>query len=192
MKKVTLTLCLLLGTWGSTQAPVKPSESQLKTQALVESCQLSSRGSKYCTEIVQHLMKSAKANNIDALILATTAYHESRFSMASSPQMGIMQFTRSTWRGNFGPKGKLLKGLDPWNAAHNILAGGAYLRGHLLASRGSVRGMWLGYNRGHRSTDSKGNYISTSYTRECERTLKRLRTWSLDQIKKYLKSGKEL
>jgi len=162
-----------------------------KVECLVESCQLKSKGLAYCQKITASICQSGKELNVDPLIVAVTAYHESRFSMASRPQMGIMQFTRSTWRSNFGPQGHLLKGLDPKKPEHNIRAGTAYLRGHLLSSRGSVRGMWLKYNQGHAQARN-GAYHSTAYTRQAERTLSRLRTWSLPQLRKYLSSGKEL
>jgi soluble lytic murein transglycosylase-like protein len=161
---------------------LQTAQQQAKIELLVERCQLKSKGLKYCQLVTNCIMRSAQQIKIDPLIVATTAYHESRFSMASSPQMGIMQFTHSTWRGNFGRRGTLIRGLDPKKIEHNILAGTAYLKGHLQAHK-TERGMWLGYN---------GSYRKQAYTAECQRTVKRLRTWDQNKIGQWLTAGKEL
>lgn len=175
-----------------------PPQVRTKIQLLVESQRLKDKGRAYCTQITDYILQASKRADIDPYIIATTGYHESRFVMINIPrrttraQLGIMQFTEATWNSNFGPKGKLLRGLDRNSAKDNILAGAVYLKQNLLATRGDERGMWRRYNEGNVLASRSGGYSPSSYTRECQRTVGRLRTWSAEEVQTYLKSRKEL
>lgn len=176
-------ICLLLTLMLPAVALPTEKEVRSKILMLVKHCQEKKKGTQYCKDIEKFIWDASKLSKIDPYIIAATAYVESKFHMHSSPQIGIMQFTRSTWENNFGPKGNLKKGLNPYEAAHNILAGAIYLEGHRKGSKGNLIDMWSRYNSGQpASRSSKGRKYATRATT----IYKHLKEKSVGEYKKYL------
>jgi hypothetical protein len=97
-----------------------PDEVMDRVQALV-SHELPAANRSHVDRITVSLVLYSRQHKIDPLIAAVTAYKESRFKMSSSPQLGIMQFTRSTWN-QYSRRGLRATVLE-----HNVQAGVDYL-----------------------------------------------------------------
>jgi hypothetical protein len=83
-------------------------------------------GKDYANQVSHWIVGSAAHVDIDPYIVAATAYKESKFVMHTRPQVGIMQFTKSTFNSIYAPKGLKID-----NPRDNILAGADYLAMHL-------------------------------------------------------------
>lgn len=83
------------------------------------------KGESYAKTVAYEICKASAEHRIDPLIPTSVAIIESGFTMVSKPQLGMFQFTRSTWRSLYGVRG--------WKAlslTDNIRAGVDYLARH--------------------------------------------------------------
>jgi len=128
------------------------------------------KGMEYAKKIGKYIVDAAKEFHIDPYMLATTADIESSYDMKSRPQIGIMQFTRSTG------KTYIKMGLNIYEPRDNIRAGACKLSYHYyelnnrnrkLPSRGALPR--LGRNPGRwepshgKMDDSKLRYMWGRY-----------------------------
>lgn len=111
-------LCASLGLGGSLTTP------QQRIANLVQKYQ-PAKGVKYAQTVAYILCKASSEHRIDPMIPTAVAIVESKFHMHSKPQLGIFQFTRSTWRSLYG-----VRGWSAMNLEQNIRAGVDYVARH--------------------------------------------------------------
>ena len=140
------------------------------------------KGQSYADHLAKVICQEAKRYNIDPFIIATTAYIESEFSMASSPCIGIMQVERRTYRASYAKSG-----LKPNDLEDNIRLGAWELADKAknrsqsrvaLASRGDLSRMWGRYN---------GAGPRSSYVRKAHLVYSRLKSKSVTELQTHLK-----
>lgn len=129
------------GTGNST----KVAGTQQRIANLVQKYQ-PAKGAKYAQKVAYVLCKASSEHRIDPMIPTAVAIVESRFQMHSRPQLGIFQFTRSTWRKLYA-----VRGWNAMNLEHNISAGVDYVARHYYSNTvRNARGYyWSAASRGH-------------------------------------------
>ena len=140
------------------------------------------KGQSYADHVANIICQEAKRYNIDPYIIATTAYIESEFSMASRPCIGIMQVERRTYRALYAKSG-----LKPNDLEDNIRLGAWELADKAknrsqsriaLASRGELSRMWGRYN---------GAGPKSSYVRKAHLVYSRIKNKSVTELQTHLK-----
>jgi len=140
------------------------------------------KGQSYADHVAKIICQEAKRYNIDPYIVATTAYIESEFSMASHPCIGIMQVERRTYRALYAKSG-----LKPYDLEDNIRLGAWELADKAknrsqsriaLASRGDLSRMWGRYN---------GAGPRSSYVRKAHLVYSRIKGKSVIELQSHLK-----
>jgi hypothetical protein len=142
---------------------------------------------KYSTalanRITESIFKSSYKYNVDPVVVVSTAYVESEFSMHAKPCIGIMQLVRPSIR-FFDPK----KTMNPYVLEHNIDLGVKEISYHL--KRTTRRGI----NPDHSSTSRalqryNGSRYKISYAIKVLLVKNRLNLYSIDSLKKKLKQS---
>jgi len=90
------------------------------------------KSQSYADKTAKTIVESAVKFKIDPYIIAATAWKESTFTMHSRPQIGPMQFTRSTGRTY------QRMGFNIYEFHDNIRAGACKLAGHYHRSAGTT------------------------------------------------------
>ena len=143
------------------------------------------KGQAYADHVAEVIVKEAKRYKLDPYIVASTGYIESEFSMVSKPCMGIMQVERKTFNWKYRKSG-----LNPMDLEDNIRLGAWELADKAkmsnraksriaLASRGGLSRMWGRYN---------GAGPNSGYVRRAHLTYARIKSKSLSDIQKHLKT----
>jgi hypothetical protein len=142
------------------------------------------KGQAYADRVAGSIVKEANRYGLDPYVVASTAYIESEFSMASRPCIGIMQVERRTFNAYYAKSG-----LNPRNVEDNIRLGAWELADKAkmsnkaksriaLASRGGLSRMWGRYN---------GAGSRSGYVRRAHLTYSRLKSKSIEELQEHLK-----
>ena len=143
------------------------------------------KGQAYADHVAEVIIKEAKRYKLDPYIVASTGYIESEFSMVSKPCMGIMQVERKTFNRKYRKSG--LKPMDlednirlgAWELADKAKMSNRAKSRIALASRGGLSRMWGRYN---------GAGPNSGYVRRAHLTYARIKSKSLSDIQKHLKT----
>ena len=135
----------------------------------------------YATRIADAIFKSSEKYHVDPMLVVSTAYVESEFSMHSKPCIGIMQLVKSSVR-FFDPK----KSLNPYDVEDNIELGVKEISYHL--KRTTRRGITPDHSSTSRALQRyNGSRIKVSYAIKVLLVKNRLIKYSIDSLKKKLK-----
>jgi|APGre2960657404_1045060.scaffolds.fasta_scaffold72664_3 hypothetical protein len=135
----------------------------------------------YAARIAEAIFKSSVKYGVDPMLVVSTAYVESEFSMHSKPCIGIMQLVKSSIR-FFDQK----KTLNPYKLEDNIDLGTKEISYHL--KRTTRRGNIPDHSSTSRALQRyNGSGSKISYAIKVLLVKNRLMKYSIDSLKKKLK-----